>query len=210
MARIIGIGNQKGGVGKTTLAVNLAGTLAKKGHRVLLIDTDRQGSTLDWQGVREAEPLFHVVGIPRETVHQEIVTLQEGYDYVIIDSPPHSAAILRSVLVASDHFLIPISPSAMDVWASREVVTLIQEVLSFKEGLTSQFVVNRRIGKSIIGKDIKEAVGQLGLPVAHSSISQRVIYAESMSRGMLVSEYDHKSKAALEIEQLATEVMSYE
>jgi len=209
MARIIGVGNQKGGVGKTTLSINLAGAFASQGRRVLLIDTDRQGSAIDWQGVRQQEALFNVVGFPRETVHKEIVRLQEGYDDVIIDSPPHSSAILRSVLVASDLFLIPVSPSAMDVWASKEVVSLIEEVQIFKESLTALFLVNRCIGNTVIGKDIKEAVSNFGLPVAKTSLSQLVIYAESMSQGQLVSETDKHSKAVTEINQLAKELNSY-
>ena len=79
---IFGVLNQKGGVGKTTLSVNLAACLARTGARVLLIDADPQGSALDWAAARQGTALFSVVGFPRPTIHKEIAQLGQGYDHI--------------------------------------------------------------------------------------------------------------------------------
>lgn len=210
MTYVIGVGNQKGGVGKTTLAVNLAGMLAERGKKVLLIDTDKQGSALDWQSIREREPTFNVVGIPRDTVHKQMRTLKKDYDYVVIDCPPQSAGIMRSVLMATDLLLLPISPSALDVWSSKEIIEMIDDARVFNEDLACAFVINRRIPNTIIGQDIAKAVKHYELPVLRSTLMQRVVYAESMSVGELVSEYDPRSTGNEELNTLLKEVLRYE
>ena len=124
---IFGVLNQKGGVGKTTLSVNLAACLARTGARVLLIDADPQGSALDWAAARQSEPLFSVVGFPRATIHKEIAQLGQGYEHIIIDGPPRVTDLARSAIMASDIVVIPVQPSPYDIWAAEEVVKLITE-----------------------------------------------------------------------------------
>lgn len=206
MTFVVGVGNQKGGVGKTTLSVNICGHYAAQGKKVLLVDSDVQGSALDWQKVREDEPLFNVVGIPNDSLHREIKTLGAGYDVVVIDSPPHSAQILRSVIMASDRMLVPVTPSAMDVWASAEVVKLIQEAKVFKEDVVASFVINRKIVNTTIGDEVRTALEQFELPLLNTSVGQRVVFAESMSAGYLVSEFDKGSAAHKEIAELVKEI----
>ena len=148
---IVGVLNQKGGVGKTTLSVNLAAAMARNGERILLIDADPQGSALDWAAARQGEPLFSVVGLPRATVHKEIGTIGKGYDHIIIDGPPRVTDLARSAIMASNVVLIPVQPSPYDVWAADEVVKLIDEARVYKESLKSCFVVNRKIANTAIG-----------------------------------------------------------
>jgi len=149
---IIGVLNQKGGVGKTTLSVNLAACLTRTGARALLIDADPQGSALDWAAAREGEPLFSVVGLPRATVHKEIGQIGQGYDHIIIDGPPRVTDLARSAIMAADVVLIPVQPSPYDIWAADEVVKLIDEARVYKDGLKSAFVVNLKIANTAIGR----------------------------------------------------------
>lgn len=202
--------NQKGGVGKTTLAINVAGRLTGMGYSVILIDADPQGSALDWQAAREGKRLFPVVGLPRPTVHKDIGIIAGGCDYVVIDSPPRQDALAKSVMVAADLLVIPVQPSPYDIWAAEETLELIKEAIVIKEALKSVFVVNRKIVNTAIGRDVGEALSRYDVPVLATHIHQRVTYAESAGRGLIVSEIDADSLATREITNLTDELLDYD
>ena len=206
---IIGVLNQKGGVGKTTLSVNLAASLARAGRRVLLIDADPQGSALDWAAARHEGPLFSVVGFPRPTIHREIAQIGDGYDHIVIDGPPRVTDLARSAIMASDLVLIPIQPSPYDVWAAEEVVKLIEEARIYKENLKCAFVVNRKISNTAIGRDVGEALSAYPVSVLAASITQRVVFAEAAGQGKAVHEVEPGGPAAAEIEAVTAELMEF-
>ena len=206
---IISVLNQKGGVGKTTLSVNLAAAMAKSGSRILLIDADPQGSSLDWAAARSDDPIFPVVGLPRATIHKEVEELGKGYDHIIIDGPPRVTDLARSAILAADMVLIPVQPSPYDIWAAEEVVKLIEEAKVFKENIKCAFVVNRKIANTAIGRDVGEALAAYPVQVLVASITQRVIFAEAAAQGRAVHEIDQDGPAAAEIEAVTAELMEF-
>ena len=200
---IIGVLNQKGGVGKTTIAVNLAAVYAAAGNRVLLVDADPQGSSLAWSAAREGDPAFTVIGMPKPSLHKDMPSLAADYDTVLIDGPPRVSELARAAILASDLVLIPVQPSPYDVWASADTVSLVREAQQFKEKLAVAFVINRKIVNTAIGRDVAAALAQFDIAVSGVSLGQRVVYAESAARGLAVIEVEPHSEAAKEITSLA-------
>ena len=201
---IIAILNQKGGVGKTTLSVNLAGHFAAtRGKRVLLVDADPQASSLAWSAIREAEPLFPVVGMAKPTLHRDLPAIAQNYDVTIIDGAPRVSDLARTAILAADFVLIPVQPSPFDVWASEDIVRLIQEAQQYRESIQAAFAINRKIANTAIGRDVASAFEGYPFEVLPESIGQRVVFAEAAASGLTIAEVAPASEAAREIAALA-------
>lgn len=202
---IISFLNQKGGVGKTTLSVNVAACFARQGHRVLLIDADKQGSATTWASFREDAP-FQVVSMARANMARDALKLAADYTHTIIDGPPHAEEVARSCIVASDFVALPIEPSGLSTWASDLTVRQVKEAQEFKPSLKCGFVVSRKIGKTVIGRDIRSMAAEAGLPILDAEIEQRVAFAEGLTMGQTIFEWAGDSNAAREIEHLTKEI----
>lgn len=206
---IVALLNQKGGVGKTTLALHLAGAWSAQGRRVLVIDADPQGSALDWaeQRVREGLPrLFGVLGLARETLHKELPDLGRDVDHVIVDGPPRVAGIARSALLAADLVVIPAQPSPFDGWASGEMLRLLDEARIFRPQLRARMLLNRCAARTVIARETADALLDQDPPVLASRIGQRVAFADAARTGRLVSEVAAGQIAAREVTAFAAEL----
>ena len=201
--------NQKGGVGKTTLALHLAGAWAAQGRRVILIDADPQGSALDWSQRRGHEGLprlFSTIGLARDTLHREAPELARDADHVVIDGPPRVAGLMRSALLAADLVLIPVQPSPFDGWASAEMLALLREARIYRPELAARFVLNRCGARTVIARETAETLADHDPPLLAATIGQRVVFADAAQSGRLASEIDGDSPAAREIAALAAEI----
>ena len=209
---IITLLNLKGGCGKTTLSIHIASTLALAGKKVLLIDADEQMSAVNWAGSREDEPIFTVAGIPSNTLHKQVKRLQDDYDFIIIDGPPRVSSVSKSCIVASDLVLIPVTPSPYDVWASGEVVKILEDVrtaITDYKKINAAIIINRKIKNTKIGEEVESALKEYNLPILDTIIHQRVSYAESAASGTSAIEEDPGSVAGQEIKTLVEEILKF-
>ena len=201
--------NQKGGVGKTTLAIHVADAFARQGQRVLLVDADPQASALDWAASRKSDGGFPVVGLPKASLHKELPQLGRDFNIVIIDGSPRVYEVARSAIIASHAVFIPVQPSPYDVWAAKEIVDLIHEAQVFKPAIRAAFIINRRIANTALGRDVAEALAGYPIPVLKTIVGQRIILAESAAQGQTVFDTAPSHAAAKELQKLAEEIAEF-
>lgn len=202
MGKVITVAQQKGGSGKTTLAVNLAVEFARQGRKVALLDTDPQGSLGRWFLTRRealGDPGLDLSTASAWGVGYECEKLRKQNDLVIVDTPPKVDADLRPALREADLVLIPVASSQVDLWATDGVLDLIA-----REGRRPYVVLNRVKPNTNLSREVAAAAAELA-EVAAASLGQRVVYAETLGKGMGVSEAG-RSAASAEIVALAAEI----
>ena len=140
---------------------------------------------------------------------KEALRLATDFEFTVIDGPPHAERIARSCIIASDFVTLPIEPSGLSTWASNLTVQQIKEAQAFKEALKCGFVVSRKIGNTVIGRDIRAMAAEAGIPILSTEVEQRVAFAESMTMGETIFEWSARSAAAREIDHLTDEILSH-
>ena len=205
---IISLVNQKGGVGKTTIAINLACCIARDtGKRILLIDADPQASCLHWQGIAD-NPAFDVIHHPEADFHQKIDELARGYQHIVIDSPPGTTDTTLSILLVSNLAVIPITPSPLDLWSSEEIEGLIREARTHNKKLKGKLLISKKIVGTTPGRDARDALqDRYRMGVFKTEIGQRIAYVKALISGQGVIEYEPASEAAQEIVSLGKEII---
>lgn len=213
MSQIISIANQKGGVGKSTIAFNLSAALAEKKNTVLVVDADPQGTVSMWGKARTRHKANkinpNITFTENPWTPEDILKLsqKQNYDFVIIDCGPANNKATKATLVVSNLTIIPISPSPLDINSARSTIELIEEGTS--RGATKskiRLLISKKIVGTNLAKEARDACQMLKLPILKTEVSQRIALCESAITGQSVLEYAPNSMAAEEFIALKKEV----
>lgn len=202
---IIAIVGNKGGAGKTTLSVNIASGLNKQ-SRTAVIDADPQRSSLQWRAFSESDAIS--VYEAEDDLAAQAKELLKDYDKVVIDCPPSVyAPQTHKALVVSDRAVIPVQPSPMDLWATVHIFEAIEKARQTNTQLRPLLVINQLEPRTMLSKLVREAVSEIGIPVADAMIRRRAVFRSSALEGKSIYEVGRRGDAAIEeIEKLIQEI----
>lgn len=208
---IILIGSQKGGCGKSTTAVNICAELSRKGHDVVLVDADRQGTSANWvmdRSENKSLPVVHCVQ-KYDNIRDTLLDLNKRYEYVIVDAAGRDSRELRTGMVAADLLVIPFRPSQPDLDTLPKMKELITQAIDLNpnlrvHGLLTMAPTNPIINEISEAKEYLEDYPEIQL--LRSAIRDRKVYRDAMSNGNGVIEMDN-SKAKAEIQLLMSELL---
>ena len=207
LSKVITICQQKGGTGKTTLAVHLALAFAKLHNlKIAIIDTDPQGSLGKWFVVRSEKKVSNE-NLTFKTAslwgaQYESKTLKKDHDIVIIDTPPKIESDARPSIEAADLVLIPMTPSHVDFWATEAIIEIAK-----KAGKKIFIQINRANERSKLVKKTHEYIKSINVKSTNTLIGHRQIYASSMGEGKTAIEKQKKSNAVEEIKKLSEQIL---
>lgn len=200
---IITVGSIKGGVGKSMIAVNLAVIRAKQEKKVLLVDSDEQGTTGDWADHRISlgiNTTWTTIRLKGSAVRTEVKKLEGNYEDIIIDCGGRDTASLRAALTISDIFLVPFQPKSFDVWTATKVSDLIDEARSINDKLVSYAFINCASSRGSDNDDAKSIISKSSnLSLIPATIGLRKVFSNATSEGLGVIEMRSDSKAKSEI-----------
>ncbi len=213
-AKIISIVNQKGGAGKTTVSMQLAGTLGlKKKTKVLVIDADPQATATRWASSADDQNPFpaSVSGLSAAgaKVHREVQKFVEDYDYIVVDCPPAAdSPVPQSALMISDMAIVPVIPSPLDLWASVGIRQVISNISDINEDLKPFLIINQCQPNTSLARETLEILPEYGIPIMKTKLHQRTVYRQSAVYGGTVHSLGSKAGLAIkEVDSLAREVL---
>ena len=202
--KIITVAQRKGGSGKTTLAANLAVAWLQAGRKVGLVDIDPQQSLTLWLAMRGGGTAALAASqIKGWRIRDEVERMARANDLVLVDSPPHDETEARLAVRAADLVLVPVQPSPMDVWATKQTLAMAKD-----EGSAVLLVLNRVPPRARLTESMFAELGDLGGRIAVTRIGNRVLFASALNKGRAASEIEPRGTAATEIAALAEEVLN--
>lgn len=194
---IISVSSLKGGVGKSTIAQNLAVCFAHNGYKVCIADSDTNQSSLRWSSLRHEDSLrIPAFGTPDKTLSSNIKQLANDYEIVIIDGTPSLDKITSKIILLADMLLVPILPSGLDIWATEQFFERYEDAKIEKEKEIPAFMILNQYQANItFNKEVKEALENTTIQLLKQSIKPRTAYREVVIQGKGVIEYkDDKAK----------------
>src|SRR5258708_15277543 len=210
-AKVITITNQKGGSGKTTVAVNLAANLGRRGYEVLLADIDPQGSASHYVSTapegREMKVTSAGLSKTGERVHKYIQKFSEQYEYIVVDCPPvvdNKAA--RSALLISHLVIIPVQPAPLDFESTKATLELVENTQVQNRRLKARLLATACPRTNIADMFLAQ-LGDVAVPLMNASLGYRTAYREAAGQGVVVHEMGYTAQAAAEeVDALTQEV----
>ncbi len=203
------ITNQKGGVGKSTIAVHLAVWLHDQGHRTALLDADKQRSSSQWAQLAEPNLTVQSADTPDACLTQAKRLLAD-YEYVIGDGPGGIDDVSRTMLLLADLALFPISPSILDVWSVQQATSILRYAQQINGGRPAgRLILNKMRTRDTISRELIHAAPGLGLEVATSVLRDLQAYRDAAQQGTTVTRMGHKgAMASQEIVRLFHEILA--
>lgn len=211
---IISFINRKGGPGKTTCAIHAAVGFALRGYETVLVDTDEDGTSTAWfSGRDEEDENLTVLSMPDEKIlEKNINKIAQKYEVIVIDGAPHLKQVFDATIWISDLIVIPVQPSASDIWklknAINRLVNLIEQKPK-KERPQVCFFINRlKSARTKLGKEAIAALETYELPIFESRFVDREAYKDSIGQSLSAFEYND-SKAEKEADAFLEELEEY-
>ncbi len=207
MGNLIAVGNLKGGTGKSTIAVNLACACAELGQKVLLVDADGQGTATDWHGMGRLP--VGLTSLPLASDRDagawiaQILACKPQVDQIVVDLPPQVGSGIASALLLADLFVIPVTPSGIDLRATGRALDLLRRARAVRRSTKPAclLVPSRVDRRTNLGRQIDQVLERLGLKVG-PALRQRAAYVSAFDSGRWVGDCAHGAAAAAEVRAL--------